>query len=232
MPIQVQEFAFDPQGNRRIQIHCDNAKQTVTVLSDGSRVGIIADEEELLAGCDFLLKDGSILKVHQLRGQQLQVFRNGEPLRLLSSTAASASPAPVSPFSASSTAVPRGARGGCLTVWLILMVVAGLLLAFLEFSIYQDLEAHQDPTLPHWPFLLGALLALVGPVAAIALFFWRKWGFYLYLIGVCISILFSVFLLPLGAPLLDTLRGIVLTLAGVAILYRLLKSNDRWDYLR
>src|SRR5713101_4544212 len=96
----------------------------------------------------------------------------------------SQSPSKLPTSGSSESSLPMSAqRGGCLTTWLIFMSLSAVFLLFSFLSTYSDLERHDDPTLPHWPFLVLALLCINQMVGVIALFLWRKWGLYLVVLG-------------------------------------------------
>ncbi len=116
-------------------------------------------------------------------------------------------------------------RHGCLTAFLLFMIVVNLLVSgsYLVFS-----NRIRLPNAPYWmPYLLGFGCAL-NVVFAIALFRWKKWAFY----AVCIAAVISLFSnLWIGIPLFNSALG----LAGPALLYGVLqigKENKGWSQLK
>ncbi|MDD3641904.1 MAG: hypothetical protein PHQ19_00345 [Candidatus Krumholzibacteria bacterium] len=68
-------------------------------------------------------------------------------------------------------------RHGCLTAWLILMIVANSLSA-LVYLFAKNLIMDAAPGAPGWTFPVYAALGIVNVVCAVALARWKKWGFY------------------------------------------------------
>ena len=78
----VQEFALDTIGIQRIQIFQASGEGNITILLNKSIVGSISNQE-LIAGKEFALKDGSFLRVQRI-SNNFQVMCNGLPLLLMS----------------------------------------------------------------------------------------------------------------------------------------------------
>jgi hypothetical protein len=119
------------------------------------------------------------------------------------------------------------ARHGCLTAWLILIIIVSTILAIV--CLFQSFMAVQHHArVPGWfiPLMLIAfLLNVAAIVCAVALFRWRKWGFYGYLAVKAIDIVLGMLF---GNP--SALFGII----GVVILLGLLHmggSNKAWHNL-
>jgi hypothetical protein len=64
---------------------------------------------------------------------------------------------------------------GCLTVWLVLMIVANSLTA-LVYLFGSDMLKQSLPTAPGWTFPALAVLCAFNLTCSIALFKWQKWG--------------------------------------------------------
>lgn len=92
-------------------------------------------------------------------------------------------------------------RHGCLTAWLILMLVGNSLAALLYASgaIKRGL-----PNAPAWTFPAFIVICIANIVFSIALFQWRKWGFFGFL-GT--TILSSVVSLRMGVPIFHVAAG-------------------------
>jgi hypothetical protein len=117
-------------------------------------------------------------------------------------------------------------RHGCLTAWLVLMIIANsataLMYLFGSGAIRQSL-----PNMPGWAFPVLIVMSLFNLVCAIALFQWKKWGFW----GFCgSSVVALVVNLSVGPGIGPALGGVV----GVLLLYGVLhigKENKGWPQL-
>jgi hypothetical protein len=117
-------------------------------------------------------------------------------------------------------------RHGCLTAWLILMIVLNSATA-LFYLLGTETMQQAFPTAPRALFFLLALLGVFNLVCAIALFRWKKWGFWAF----CGS---SVLALLVNLSLGLGIRSTVLGLLGFIILYGVLhigKENKGWPQL-
>jgi hypothetical protein len=119
------------------------------------------------------------------------------------------------------------ARHGCLTAWLILMIVVNTLGAIV--CLFRSfLAAQHHIEVPGWfiaVMLAAVLLNLACIVCAVALFRWKKWGFYGYLILKVIDIVGGMLL---GNP--SAAAGVL----GIVILLGLLHMggvNKAWHNL-
>lgn len=117
-------------------------------------------------------------------------------------------------------------RHGCLTAWLILMIVANAFTAIttplLAASIGQSI-----PGFPAWVLWPISLLAVLNLLFAVALFYWKKWGF----IGFCVT---SILALALNLYAGIGVGRSALGLVGIAILYAVLQiGGDKraWSQL-
>ena len=92
-------------------------------------------------------------------------------------------------------------RGGCLTVWLVVMsLLFGLLLVGVAIAIFLSSTSAFAPTLII-TYILNALIAIsviLGSVGLVGMWLWKTWGYYLLLVGFLVCI-------PLG--LLDVAFG-------------------------
>jgi hypothetical protein len=119
---------------------------------------------------------------------------------------------------------PQAARHGCLTAWLILIIIANtlgaiicLVLPFTVADLHTRLSAWFLPVM-----LIAFLLSVAAIVCAVALFRWKRWGFYGYAIVKAVDIVLGALL---GNP--SALFGVV----GIIILLGLLHmggSNKAW----
>lgn len=77
-------------------------------------------------------------------------------------------------------------RHGCLTAWLIFMIIANSISA-LVYLIDPDMV---QPGASEWMFLLLAFVGAFNVMCAIALLQWKKWGFY----GFCLMAVIACFI--------------------------------------
>lgn len=78
-----QSFALEAGGEKRLEVSWKGLYKDVTVSLDGNLVGVIPNQKALSAGQEFLLTDGSTIKVQlvsKLTSTELQILRNGQPL--------------------------------------------------------------------------------------------------------------------------------------------------------
>jgi len=119
-------------------------------------------------------------------------------------------------------------RHGCVTAWLVFMIVANSITAVL-YLFASDLISEGLPNgISNSIILLLGVLGIVNIIFAILLLSWKKigfWGFlFVSIVGLCIN-------LSLGLGLGQSLLGLV----GIAILFGILqiKKDDvsAWDNL-
>lgn len=119
-------------------------------------------------------------------------------------------------------------RHGCVTAWLILIIIANSILGFVYLfttdQVLSTLPIGSSETL----LMIMGILGLGNIVFAILLFQWKKSGFWGY---VATSIVALVINLMIGIGIGQSLLG----LAGIAILYGVLqiKNNNvtAWEHL-
>ena len=78
-------FALEEAGGKRLEVSWKGIYQykDITVLLDGTQIGLIPDQKSLLAGQEFSLVDGSTIKIQlvpKFTETELQVLRNGQPI--------------------------------------------------------------------------------------------------------------------------------------------------------
>ena len=118
-------------------------------------------------------------------------------------------------------------RGGCLTSWLVLIIIANVIAIFSDFANYSHFfvtyAVLAGPVL--WFFIVYILLHIAILGGAIALFLWRRWGFYLivgcFIVGTFMDILF-------GVPNIKIILFLVGRFIGLALLFGLLHEDGRW----
>lgn len=206
--MSVKEFALDPMGSHRIQVHWLSDNEPVTILLNGSQFGSLTTLTERTTGRDFTLPDGSLLHIRFVENQP-QAFRNGFPL---AAAAPIADPIPT----------PRR-RGGCLTAWLILNLVSMGIITLLNLIAIFGAISLGDAGLA-FGALLFVLLGIVGMTGISILLLWKKWGFYLVVVYVIGSIVLSF---PLGLVDFRTFTPLI----GLVILYYILRRTNVWAHL-
>ena len=109
-------------------------------------------------------------------------------------------------------------RHGCLTAWLIFMLIGnslGLLLYLTSGAAIQQ----ELPGAPDWIIPVLTILVLLNIIFTIALFLWKKWGFWGF---VGTSIVALIVNLSIGINPAQSVLGLV----GIAILYGVLNIGD------
>ena len=117
-------------------------------------------------------------------------------------------------------------RHGCLTAWLILMIIANSA-SVLIYLFGSSAMRHEFPSAPGWAFPVLAIVGIVNVICSIALFQWKKWGFSGFIATTVVT--FAVNLI-IGLNILQVLFGLI----GIAILYGVLqigKERKGWTQL-
>lgn len=129
-------------------------------------------------------------------------------------------------------------RGGCLTSWLVFIVLVNALTLSGIFSRYLSLfgtyGVQAGPVL--WYFIVYVLLDIAYIGGAIALFLWRRWGFYLLVGCAIVTFFLNIFN---GLPVTLQSQSIAFSIGyliaylagpfiGLAILFWLLRRDGKW----
>jgi hypothetical protein len=117
-------------------------------------------------------------------------------------------------------------RHGCVTAWLILIIVANGLTAVSMPNLMNMIKQYQ-PNMPDWVLWPLVICALLNVVFAFALFKWKRWGFYGFLLTAAAAFAMN---LSAGFGIGRSLLG----LAGVVILYAVLQiggAQSAWNQL-
>lgn len=85
---------------------------------------------------------------------------------------------------------PTRERSCWLSGWLILILLHGILASLLILYLRQQ---RADPS-PAWILLILFALALADIVAAIAIWYWKRWGLVLYAVSTAIGIVVGLVL--------------------------------------
>ena len=117
-------------------------------------------------------------------------------------------------------------RHGCLPAWLVLVIVANSATG-LMYLLGSDAIRKTIPDAPGWAFPVLIVFSVFNLVCAIALFQWKKWGFW----GFCVSSVVALIVnLAIGLGIGSALGGLI----GAAITYGVLqigKENKGWPQL-
>ena len=117
-------------------------------------------------------------------------------------------------------------RHGCLIAFLIVMIVLNSITA-LAYLVGSQAIQQALPGIPAWALIVLGVVAVFNLVCAIALFNWKKWGFWGFIIS---SIVTLVINLNIDLGVAQSLSGLI----GVAVLYGVLqigKENKGWPQL-
>lgn len=176
----VQEFMLDQTGTQRVQIFQDIEGKSLIVLENQSILDTLTAQEAIDIGREFTLSDGSTLKAQIVDGQ-IQVQRNSQIIPPTSITADSLQSI-MSPVSASklneTIGAVRAKRGGCLTTYLIIVLIGAILTVTLNLlSFFQAQSYTPDPSsgviyqfAPLWLYVVYTLYGISMGVGTVALF--------------------------------------------------------------
>jgi hypothetical protein len=117
-------------------------------------------------------------------------------------------------------------RHGCLTAYLVFMIIANSATALIYLVGAEDIR-RKIPNIPEWSFPVLIAGTILNLVFAIALLRWKKWGFWGF---VATAVVLFFVNLSLGFALGPALVGLL----GVAILYGVLhigKERQGWSQL-
>ena len=106
-------------------------------------------------------------------------------------------------------------RHGCLTAWLVIMIVANAATALL-YLVGSAAIRQRFAAAPAWAFPVLIAAGVGNIICAIALFRWKKWGFFGAL---ALAVVIFVINLIVGLSVIETVLGFI----GVAILYGVLQ---------
>jgi hypothetical protein len=123
--------------------------------------------------------------------------------------------------------VPRiKERHGCLTVYLVLAIIANSAVGLL-YLFGREAIKRSNPNIPDWAFAVLIVVCLFNLACAIALLRWRKWGFWGLIVSAAVTLGVN---LAIGLGFLSAVGGLL----GVLILYGVLhigKDNKGWPQL-
>lgn len=117
-------------------------------------------------------------------------------------------------------------RHGCLTAWLVLMLIANSAVVLI-YTLGSAAVRQKYPHAPDWALPALTLGGILNVVFLIALFRWKKWGFWGSVATYALSFVVN---LAVGVNVVQVLLG----LSGLAILFGVLqigKENKGWSQL-
>jgi hypothetical protein len=118
-------------------------------------------------------------------------------------------------------------RHGCVTAWLIFMLVANAL-TIAVYGLFGAKTRASMPSMPawvSWAFLVGAA---ANCVFAVFLLLWKRWAFYAFCVPAPVVFVIN---LSIGVPLLSALLGFL----GPVVLYLVLQiggEEKAWSHLK
>ena len=119
-------------------------------------------------------------------------------------------------------------RHGCVTAWLILMLVANSITALFYLFGSEWLASKLPGDQPPGMFMLLAGIGVVNVILSFMLWNWKKWGFYGFAISGVVTVFINISL-ELGVG--QSLFGLI----GIGILYGILQIKERgktaWENL-
>jgi hypothetical protein len=124
------------------------------------------------------------------------------------------------------TALQRKERHGCLTAYLVLAIIANSATALLYLFGAQAIK-RSTPNIPDWAFPVLIVLVLFNLACAIALFRWKRWGFWGLVASAAVTLGVN---LTIGLGFSAAIVGVL----GVILLYGVLhigKDNKGWAQL-
>jgi len=117
-------------------------------------------------------------------------------------------------------------RHGCVTAWLVLMIIANAGLALVYLLANDTITRNLPENVPSAMIYLLGFIGIINVVFAVLLFQWKRWGFYGYVVSALATFLIN---LSIGVPATSSILGLV----GIGILFGILqiKQNDvsAWD---
>jgi hypothetical protein len=109
-------------------------------------------------------------------------------------------------------------RHGCLTTWLILMIIGNSLTA-LAYLLASSTIKSNLPNAPAWTVPTLTVASLANVVFSVALFQWKKWGFFGF-VGT------SVLVFVINLKIRQSIGGVLLGVLGVGMLYAVLQIGN------
>ncbi len=115
-----------------------------------------------------------------------------------------------------------------LTIWLSLIIVVNVLVAGVYFGMPGKITSAM-PMLPSWYTMVFGVFCVLNIIFAIALFRWKKWGFYGFCSLAVISAIINVYF-----KVSTIIPAIIVPVISILLLYWALnvgKENKAWTRL-
>jgi hypothetical protein len=118
-------------------------------------------------------------------------------------------------------------RHGCLTAYLVFMLIVNILTALSYFIVGDKLMTHYSSAPSGIQYVFG-VVCIINVVIVLALFWWKKWAFYAFCViaAIVFGINLYIGINPIGA---------ILGLTGPLILYGVFQIGGErkgWKYLK
>lgn len=107
-------------------------------------------------------------------------------------------------------------RHGCVTAWLIFMLVANSLVVILYLIARRFLETSSTNHIPSWAFIVLGFMGLANVMFATALLKWQRWGFWGFAVTTLAAFVIN---LQIGISLIQAIFGLI----GILVLYAILQ---------
>ena len=111
-------------------------------------------------------------------------------------------------------------RGGCLTAWLVLMILAGAFASTMHFFITDIGTEFSSGSDEIWVFAVWGVVGLAQLVGAIVLMLWKRWGFWM----ICVAALVN-----LGLQIYQGFPIYMLIWVFISPLILFLLLRQQWD---
>lgn len=120
-------------------------------------------------------------------------------------------------------------RHGCLTIWLLILLLWNLVLVltYTGCNMVQWFGDIGEPFGWYFPIMIG--LAVASLVCVMAIFRWRKWGFWGLLIISAVKIVLEVIA---GGTGFSVLSGVVISMLILYAVLHIGRTNKGWPQLR
>ncbi len=119
-------------------------------------------------------------------------------------------------------------RHGCVTTWLVFMILANSLIGLIYLLVPESIAKEMDVDIPIYILSILGLIGIANVVFSFALFKWKLWGFYGFIVSSLASFVIN---LLIGTEVAQSVMGLV----GIAFLYGVLqiKKNNiaAWNYM-
>ena len=119
-------------------------------------------------------------------------------------------------------------RHGCVSSWLILMMVANSLTGLIYLITPESIAKLLPGEIPNYIFIILGLIGIANVVFAWALFKWKLWGFYGFIATSLASFIINILI---GIEATQSILGLL----GIAFLFGVLqiKKNNisAWNYM-